>query len=230
MDAFEAVPQQRNIPGTTKLQYPCSISFIFAQRSSPAAPRLLISSMKADPKKVSLRDLSQLEVSLRSEPMSWVNDFVECEGQLRLLGLLKELGQRRYLTPYESDVQHQLVKSIKALMNTGIGLQAILIESDSIRTIYLNFDNRRLKTKGTILEIMAAVCLLPDGLEAVLDSLEFYKGHKGERFKFEPILRTMEQVNVDYSVGYLSKILGEITLIVCLDSSHVSSQCNYQRM
>lgn len=133
--------------------------------------------------------LSKLVVSLRSRPIRWISGFIDYGGLSVLLDYLNEVKQSNVHDEYEE----LYIKCLKSLMNNKIGLSAVLDTDGALNVIALSLRSPSRVTRSLILEIFGAVCLIPQGHETVLESLDFFCETERNRFRFEPIVNTLWQ-------------------------------------
>ena len=85
----------------------------------------------------------------------------------------------------ESRVHTSIIGCIKALMNNSQGRAHVLAHPQSINTISQSLRTENVKTKVAVLEILGAVCLVPDGHKKVLQAMAHYQKYAAERTRFQ---------------------------------------------
>ena len=85
----------------------------------------------------------------------------------------------------ESRVHTSIIGCIKALMNNSQGRAHVLAHPQSINTISQSLRTENIKTKVAVLEILGAVCLVPDGHKKVLQAMAHYQKYAAERTRFQ---------------------------------------------
>ncbi|KAJ3088468.1 hypothetical protein HK102_008680, partial [Quaeritorhiza haematococci] len=146
------------------------------------------------------KDIKSLEVSLRTEPINWVKEFLKSGGLEALLKILKRLSIKSELTPHERDCQVQCVRALKAQMNNTYGLQTTMQYEDGINILALSLGCSIMKMKTLALEVMAAVCFVPpNGHALILNAMQYYKEVKKEKFRFQQLVTNL--VNPDLELG-----------------------------
>ena len=111
----------------------------------------------------------------------FVTRFIELDGLTCLLNFLRSMD---YETS-ESRVHTSVIGCIKALMNNSQGRAHVLAHPQSINTISQSLRTANVKTKVAVLEILGAVCLVPDGHKKVLQAMAHYQKYAAERTRFQ---------------------------------------------
>ena len=88
-----------------------------------------------------------------------------------------------------NDEEELTIKCLKSLMNNKTGLVAVLDSVDSITLISLSLYSPSHRTRALVLEILAAVCLIPGGHSLVIRGLE---DAFESRPRFERVVRVLE--------------------------------------
>lgn len=92
----------------------------------------------------------------------------------------------------ESRIHTSIIGCIKALMNNSQGRAHVLAHPMSINTISQSLRQDNIKTKVAVLEILGAVCLVPDGHKKVLQAMAHYQKYAAERTRFQVMLPLMK--------------------------------------
>jgi len=111
----------------------------------------------------------------------FVTRFIELDGLTCLLHFLRSMD---YETS-ESRVHTSVIGCIKALMNNSQGRAHVLAHPHSISTISQSLRTANVRTKVAVLEILGAVCLVPDGHKKVLRAMAHYQKYAAERTRFQ---------------------------------------------
>lgn len=114
-------------------------------------------------------------------PSRFVTRFIELDGLTCLLNFLRSMD---YETS-ESRVHTSVIGCIKALMNNSQGRAHVLAHPQSINTISQSLRTENVRTKVAVLEILGAVCLVPDGHKKVLQAMAHYQKYAAERTRFQ---------------------------------------------
>lgn len=122
-----------------------------------------------------------LTQNLHSFSLRFVTRFIELDGLTCLLNFLHSMD---YETS-ESRIHTSVIGCIKALMNNSQGRSHVLAHPQSINTISQSLRTENIKTKVAVLEILGAVCLVPDGHKKVLQAMAHYQKYAAERTRFQ---------------------------------------------
>uniref|UniRef100_A0AAR2K2N1 Dishevelled associated activator of morphogenesis 2 n=1 Tax=Pygocentrus nattereri TaxID=42514 RepID=A0AAR2K2N1_PYGNA len=133
--------------------------------------------------------VEDLKTALRTQPMRFVTRFIELDGLTCLLNFLKSMD---YETS-ESRIHTSIIGCIKALMNNSQGRAHVLAHPQSINTISQSLRQDNIKTKVAVLEILGAVCLVPDGHKKVLQAMAHYQKYAAERTRFQTLLNELDR-------------------------------------
>ncbi|XP_031733727.1 disheveled-associated activator of morphogenesis 2-like isoform X3 [Anarrhichthys ocellatus] len=133
--------------------------------------------------------VEDLKTALRTQPMRFVTRFIELDGLTCLLNFLRSMD---YETS-ESRVHTSVIGCIKALMNNSQGRAHVLAHPQSINTISQSLRTENIKTKVAVLEILGAVCLVPDGHKKVLQAMAHYQKYAAERTRFQMLLNELDK-------------------------------------
>uniref|UniRef100_A0A8C7K438 Dishevelled associated activator of morphosis 2 n=1 Tax=Oncorhynchus kisutch TaxID=8019 RepID=A0A8C7K438_ONCKI len=174
------------LPAEKKWQIYCSkkkvICFVIVQMQTLFA---------FDEEEMEMRNkvVEDLKTALRTQPMRFVTRFIELEGLTCLLNFLRSMD---YETS-ESRVHTSVIGCIKALMNNSQGRAHVLAHPQSINTISQSLRQDNVKTKVAVLEILGAVCLVPDGHKKVLQAMAHYQKYAAERTRFQTLLNELDR-------------------------------------
>ncbi|KAM4041713.1 disheveled-associated activator of morphogenesis 2 isoform 2-T2 [Anomaloglossus baeobatrachus] len=133
--------------------------------------------------------VEDLKTALRTQPMRFVTRFIELEGLTCLLNFLKSMD---YDTA-ESRIHTSVIGCIKALMNNSQGRAHVLAHPECINIISHSLRTENIKTKIAVLEILGAVCLVPDGHKKVLQAMLHYQLYAAERTRFQTLLNELDR-------------------------------------
>ncbi|PWA16326.1 hypothetical protein CCH79_00004689 [Gambusia affinis] len=122
-------------------------------------------------------------------PLQFVTRFIELDGLTCLLNFLRSMD---YETS-ESRIHTSVIGCIKALMNNSQGRAHVLAHPQSINTISQSLRTENIKTKVAVLEILGAVCLVPDGHKKVLQAMAHYQKYAAERTRFQTLLNELDR-------------------------------------
>ncbi|XP_075060527.1 disheveled-associated activator of morphogenesis 2 isoform X2 [Mixophyes fleayi] len=133
--------------------------------------------------------VEDLKTALRTQPMRFVTRFIELDGLTCLLNFLKSMDYETL----ESRIHTSVIGCIKALMNNSQGRAHVLAHPESINIISQSLRTENIKTKIAVLEILGAVCLVPDGHKKVLQAMLHYQVYAAERTRFQTLLNELDR-------------------------------------
>jgi len=152
------------------------------------------------------KDLQGMEISLRTNPLSWINEFVDPPSNGYEL-----LSEFLDLIPEEPDFEKERYISllcVKAVMNNKYGMTYILKRPGGIAQLvnFLIVDHD--KTHILLYTLLAAVCVVggPEGHKQVLAALDKFAVTTKEPTRFHTLVGRLanEKYNYDYKASCLS--------------------------
>ncbi|XP_028398626.1 disheveled-associated activator of morphogenesis 1-like [Dendronephthya gigantea] len=147
--------------------------------------------------------VDDLKTALRTQPISFVNDFIEKEGIQCLLEFLKNMD---YDT-CESKIHTAVIGCFKALMNNSHGRSHSLSHPTCINTIAQSLRTENIKTKVSVLEILAAICLVPGGHKKALEAMTHYQAYAMERTRFQSLMHDLDRSTGSHKDEFNLKIV-----------------------
>lgn len=128
--------------------------------------------------------LEGLAVSLRTNTMRYVIQFLEQEGLTFLLDLLSAM------TPDDrnSPEHRNAIRCLSALMNNSHGLKSVMSHPNSLKIIAQSLSTDNMATKLMVMQILGAVCLVPDGHKKVLEAMTHFQEFAGERLRWQTVV------------------------------------------
>lgn len=151
---------------------------------------------------ISSKQLGNLWVSLRTEQVGWVNDFIDHQGQVALATVLSHINTRSKPVEELLDREYDIVRCLRAVMNLAEGANNALQTSNCVSAVVRSLLSHKLATRKLVSELMTFLCHWntadPYGMEIrghdqVIDALDNMKGHLGDLGRFEPWMRIVEQ-------------------------------------
>jgi cytokinesis protein len=159
---------------------------------------------------ITIKQMSSLEISLRTQPIAWVRTFIEAQGQIALTNVLSKINRRKGTGPTpppsvmaqkaENDVEreYEIIKCLKALMNNKYGADNALNHPSIVQALCGSLTAARLNTRKLVSDVLTFLCHWGDGVghEKVLQALDNLKAQYSESSRFDAWLRIVE-VTVD---------------------------------
>uniref|UniRef100_A0A8C7KIX8 Formin-like 2b n=1 Tax=Oncorhynchus kisutch TaxID=8019 RepID=A0A8C7KIX8_ONCKI len=167
--------------------------------------------------------LRELEISLRTNHIGWVREFLNEENQ-GLDVLVEYLSFAQYAVTSNTlpsrktlknsrlvckkDDVHVCVMCLRAIMNYQYGFNMVMSHPHAVNEIALSLNNRNPRTKALVLELLAAVCLVRGGHEIILSAFDNFKTVCSETLRFEKLMEHFknEDDNIDFMVACMQFI------------------------
>uniref|UniRef100_A0A4W3IYD2 Formin-like 3 n=1 Tax=Callorhinchus milii TaxID=7868 RepID=A0A4W3IYD2_CALMI len=166
----------------------------------------------------STKVLRELEISLRTNHIGWVREFLNDDNQgLNVLVnylsfaqcavIYNTLPDRKTLKNsrlvcHKDDV-HVCIMCLRAIMNYQYGFNLVMSHLHAVNEIALSLNNKNPRTKALVLELLAAVCLVRGGHEIILSAFDHFKEVCKEKHRFENLMEYFrnEDSNIDFMVS-----------------------------
>uniref|UniRef100_A0A6Q2WQE7 Formin-like protein 3 n=1 Tax=Esox lucius TaxID=8010 RepID=A0A6Q2WQE7_ESOLU len=171
----------------------------------------------------STKVLRELEISLRTNHIGWVREFLNNEN--RGLDILVEyLSFAQCAVMYgvapnnktiknsrlvsQKDDVHVCIMCLRAIMNYQYGFNLVMSHEHAVNEIALSLNNKNSRTKALVLELLAAVCLVRGGHEIILSAFDNFKEVCKEKHRFEKLMEyfRVEDGNIDFMVACMQFI------------------------
>ncbi|XP_067880696.1 formin-like protein 3 isoform X5 [Heterodontus francisci] len=171
----------------------------------------------------STKVLRELEISLRTNYIGWVREFLNDENQgLNVLVdylsfaqcavIYNTLPDRKLLKNSrlvsQKDDVHVCIMCLRAVMNYQYGFNLVMSHPHAVNEIALSLNNKNPRTKALVLELLAAVCLVRGGHEIILSAFDHFKEVCKEKHRFENLMEYFrnEDSNIDFMVACMQFI------------------------
>ncbi|XP_069762820.1 formin-like protein 3 isoform X1 [Narcine bancroftii] len=171
----------------------------------------------------STKVLRELEISLRTNYIGWVREFLNDENQgLNVLVdylsfaqcavIYSTLPDRKFLKNSrlvsQKDDVHVCIMCLRAVMNYQYGFNLVMSHPHAVNEIALSLNNKNPRTKALVLELLAAVCLVRGGHEIILSAFDHFKEVCKEKHRFENLMEYFrnEDTNIDFLVACMQFI------------------------
>ncbi|KAF8443028.1 hypothetical protein L210DRAFT_3153707 [Boletus edulis BED1] len=144
------------------------------------------------------KHLISLRVHLSTAKIPWIETFIAEEGIIAISGLLSSLvgkgGKRKALTDSENSVLLEVIRSLRVLLNTEPGFDAVLLSPTIVTHIAYSLHGSSLKIRTLAAEILAGICILSfdEGHPAVLAALSEYRIAYNELFRFQSFVSALK--------------------------------------
>ncbi|XP_044850682.1 formin-like protein 3 isoform X4 [Mauremys mutica] len=171
----------------------------------------------------STKVLRELEISLRTNHIGWVREFLndenkgldvlveylsfaQCAVICSTLPSRKALKNSRLVS--QKDDVHVCIMCLRAIMNYQYGFNLVMSHPHAVNEIALSLNNKNPRTKALVLELLAAVCLVRGGHEIILAAFDNFKEVCKETHRFEKLMGYFrnEDSNIDFMVACMQFI------------------------
>uniref|UniRef100_A0A3Q1F6Y9 Formin-like 3 n=1 Tax=Acanthochromis polyacanthus TaxID=80966 RepID=A0A3Q1F6Y9_9TELE len=171
----------------------------------------------------STKVLRELEISLRTNHIGWVREFLNDENR-GLDVLVEYLSFAQCAVIYgtvsnsktiknsrlvsQKDDVHVCIMCLRAIMNYQYGFNMVMSHAHAVNEIALSLNNKNSRTKALVLELLAAVCLVRGGHEIILSAFDNFKEVCKEKHRFERLMDYFrsEEGNIDFMVACMQFI------------------------
>ncbi|XP_059969059.1 formin-like protein 3 isoform X3 [Mesoplodon densirostris] len=171
----------------------------------------------------STKVLRELEISLRTNHIGWVREFLndenkgldvlvdylsfaQCSVMYSTLPGRRALKNSRLVS--QKDDVHVCILCLRAVMNYQYGFNLVMSHPHAVNEIALSLNNKNPRTKALVLELLAAVCLVRGGHEIILAAFDNFKEVCKELHRFEKLMEYFrnEDSNIDFMVACMQFI------------------------
>uniref|UniRef100_A0A8C7FKY4 Formin like 2 n=1 Tax=Oncorhynchus kisutch TaxID=8019 RepID=A0A8C7FKY4_ONCKI len=161
--------------------------------------------------------LRELEISLRTNHIGWVREFLNDENKgldvlVEYLSFAQYAVTRRTLKNSrlvcKKDDVHVCIMCLRAIMNYQYGFNMVMSHPHAVNEIALSLNNKNPRTKALVLELLAAVCLVRGGHEIILSAFDNFKEVCAETQRFEKLMEHFKDMdnNIDFMVACMQFI------------------------
>ncbi|KAL5035841.1 hypothetical protein BDV3_005682 [Batrachochytrium dendrobatidis] len=149
------------------------------------------------------KELQSLDVAMRTQPISWVKQFLDGGGLPVLLRIITSLCSKKpnsNVTNDERNAQIYCIRAMKAQMSSAAGLSASLNHPDAVKALSLALNCATLRTRSMGIEVLAALCLIPpNGHSQVVHAMDYFQTLTSEPKRFSLLVHDL--VNLELENG-----------------------------
>lgn len=144
---------------------------------------------------ITQRHLGNLWVSLRTETLDWVREFLDAQGQLALATVLSQINHREAKSEATLDREYDIVKCIKAVVNIDEGADLALNTGKIVPALVGSLTSPRLMTRKLVTDVLTFFThwQAPSGHYQVLAAFDSVKTQTGDIGRFESWMRGVEE-------------------------------------
>jgi len=98
----------------------------------------------------------------------------------------------------KSQVQIESIYCLRGIANTTLGMEEFKKDKEALKLLVLFLDHTSVYAKGNVVFLLAQFCTIEDenynGFDLVLQSLNYFKLIKREKFRFETLAKNIKEV------------------------------------
>ncbi|KAI8877777.1 actin-binding FH2 [Backusella circina FSU 941] len=136
---------------------------------------------------------ASLEVSLRTRPITWVTKFIHLKGFHVLAHALDYLNHRSNRNDVPIELEVEVVKCIRAIVNTKMGGKEAIDHPEYIYAIVFSIVCPQWQTQKLVCELLAFVCYL-NGYDHVIRGFELLQKYKKCLGLFDLWMRGLDEM------------------------------------
>ncbi|KAJ0182931.1 hypothetical protein K1T71_000907 [Dendrolimus kikuchii] len=131
--------------------------------------------------------LENLRISLTNNPLSWIEDF----GTRGIESLLTTLNLCYTNDSRYDRVQYECIRCLSAILNNTVGIRTMFECREALPVLARSLDSRKPHCALEAAKVLAAICLIPNGHEKVLEAITM-AGESSRRPRLLPIVEGLE--------------------------------------
>ncbi|KAI7792904.1 formin-like protein 1, partial [Triplophysa rosa] len=103
---------------------------------------------------------------------------------------------------------HLCILCLRAIMNYQLGFNEVMAHPSCVNELALSLNNKSVRTKALVLELLAALCLVRGGHQMIIAAFSHFKVVCGEKNRFEKLMEYFrnEESNIDFMVACMQFI------------------------
>ncbi|XP_030041077.2 protein diaphanous isoform X4 [Manduca sexta] len=131
--------------------------------------------------------LENLRISLTNNPLSWIEEF----GTKGIESLLTTLNLCYTNDSRYDRVQYECIRCLSAILNNTVGIRTMFDCREALPVLARSLDARKPHCALEAAKVLAAICLIPNGHEKVLEAITM-AGESSRKARFLPIVEGLE--------------------------------------
>ncbi|XP_047513253.1 protein diaphanous isoform X7 [Pieris napi] len=133
--------------------------------------------------------LENLRISLTNNPLSWIEEFGTkgIESLLTTLNVCYTNGSGFYRDSRYDRVQYECIRCLSAILNNTVGIRAVFECREALPVLARSLDARKPHCALEAAKVLAAICLIPNGHEKVLEAITM-AGESSRKPRLLPIV------------------------------------------
>ncbi|XP_045538398.1 protein diaphanous isoform X3 [Papilio machaon] len=131
--------------------------------------------------------LENLRIALTNNPLSWIQEF----GTKGIESLLSTLNICYTNDARYDRVQYECIRCLSAILNNTVGIRTVFECREALPVLARSLDARKPHCALEAAKVLAAICLIPNGHEKVLEAITM-AGESSRRPRLLPIVECLD--------------------------------------
>ncbi|XP_068622353.1 protein diaphanous isoform X5 [Battus philenor] len=131
--------------------------------------------------------LENLRIALTNNPLSWIQEF----GTKGIESLLTTLNICYTNDARYDRVQYECIRCLSAILNNTVGIRTVFECREALPVLARSLDARKPHCALEAAKVLAAICLIPNGHEKVLEAITM-AGESSRRPRLLPIIECLD--------------------------------------
>ncbi|KAL4711204.1 hypothetical protein ACJJTC_019045 [Scirpophaga incertulas] len=131
--------------------------------------------------------LENLRIALTNNPLSWIEEF----GTKGIESLLTTLNQCYTNDSRYDRVQYECIRCLSAILNNTVGIRTVFDCKEALPVLARSLDARKTHCAMEAAKVLAAICLIPNGHEKVLEAITM-AGESSRKPRMLPIIEGLD--------------------------------------
>ncbi|XP_013176920.1 PREDICTED: protein diaphanous isoform X2 [Papilio xuthus] len=131
--------------------------------------------------------LENLRIALTNNPLSWIQEF----GTKGIESLLTTLNICYTNDARYDRVQYECIRCLSAILNNTVGIRTVFECREALPVLARSLDARKPHCALEAAKVLAAICLIPNGHEKVLEAITM-AGESSRRPRLLPIVECLD--------------------------------------
>jgi len=148
----------------------------------------------ATPKELTVEQLKAIRIELSLQTNEALDTFREKQGIKLLADALETLENSKHKSSSTGEVQYEILRIVKQLMNNRGSLELLLTHQDLLNAMALTAQSHYAVVKKILYELLAAIVLLrpEEGHPVVVSAFDYFQYKTKEKARFYSVVRTLK--------------------------------------
>ncbi|EGC35241.1 hypothetical protein DICPUDRAFT_33735 [Dictyostelium purpureum] len=161
--------------------------------------------------------ISDLRVSLASNAISWINNFLTIGGFDEVLKIFQTFQLKQDKSSNDYLILSDCINCIKSILNSQVGIKSVMTTSHTFKVLVLCLDTSYpAEVRNLVLQLTAALTLVPGvGHAYVLEAIENFRVATREKARFQTIVDgARSTINTTIHYEYFTSFMTFVNSIV----------------